>query len=273
MNILRLRHAWPENSGFSVHHASKRSDYIFIHFHTPVTLYIHGEKLNLRSHALAFFGKDTEFSFYTEGALVHDWIHIEGDVSKLLSTYALEEDRIYYPKSYDFITDITRELEAEFFSSKSFFRDIYDAKLTELCIKIARSTVLEESTEQIPDGIVKSFVNLRKEVFESLNYPWTVSCMAKKVLLSESRFYVVYKEIFGISPKNDLICARIELAKNLLRRGTYSVREVASMSGYTGTFNFIKQFKRAAGMTPGQFRYNSDNASSHFTVNNSYNDI
>jgi len=78
--------------------------------------------------------------------------------------------------------------------------------------------------------------------------------MAKRVMLSESRFYVVYREIFGIAPKNDIICARVELAKNLLRRGIYSVDEVSEKTGYQSTFNFIRQFKKACGMTPGEYK-------------------
>ena len=241
-------------SGFEISHESGRSDYLFIHFHTPVTLTIHGRTEELSPHACIIFHKDTALHFKTEVNLIHDWMHFEGEVPELIEKYGLSFDTVYYPKVCDFITDVIRALEAEFFSQKSYFGDMQSAKLNELFIKLARGTVLEESGEIIPHGMRKRFIDLRSEVFATLSRDWTVEGMAKRIPLSESRFYVLYRDIFGISPKNDLICARVELAKNLLRRGIYSVDEVAQAVGYNSTFNFIRQFRKACGKTPGDFK-------------------
>lgn len=254
MDILRLRHAWPENAGFEIKHEKDRSDYIFIHFHTPVALTINGKRQELKPHACAVFHKNTELYFKSEVSLIHDWMHFEGDVPQLLGKYGLCTDTVYYPKTYDFITEIIRSLEVEKFSQKSYFEDMYEAKLCELFVRLARSTVLCESGEYIPVGVVKRFIDLRSEVFSDLSKEHSISEMARRVMLSESRFYVVYREIFGISPKNDIICARLELSKNLLRRGIYSVDEVAEKAGYNSTFNFIRQFKKAVGTTPGEYK-------------------
>lgn len=254
MEIIRLRHSWPENAGFGIRHKSGRSDYIFIHFHTPVELTLGGKTVKLKPHATAVFDKSTEFAFRSEQNLMHDWMHFEGDIHERLSLFGLSTDEIYYPKTTDFISDIIRELEVEYFSKKSYCNDICEAKLVELFVKLARSTVLDEVGEIIPDGTRKGFLELRRDIFASLSFDWTVEEMARRVMLSESRFYVIYKQIFGISPKNDLICARVELAKNLLRRGLYSVDEVAEMAGYQSTFNFIRQFKKSVGQTPGEYK-------------------
>ncbi len=254
MNILRLRHAWPENAGFEITHEKDRSDCIFIHFHTPVTLTMYGKTEELKPHACVMFDKNTALHFKSEVNLIHDWMHIELDSPNDLEKYGLSFDTVYYPKTYDFITDIVRTLEAEHFSQKSYFRSMQEAKLCELFVRLARNTVLSESGETIPVGIEKRFIDLRREVFASLSSEWTIPKMANIVMLSESRFYVLYREIFGIAPKNDLICARVELAKNILRRGIFTVDEASEMCGYNSTFNFIRQFKKATGMTPGEFK-------------------
>jgi len=254
MDIIRLRHAWPENAGFEIEHRSNRKDYIFIHFHTPVTLSINEKISVLRPHACVIFHKDTRVYFKSETNLIHDWMHFEGDIPEQLGKYGLCTDTIYYPKTYDYITEIIRALEAECFSRRSYFSEICDARLCELFIKLARNTVLCESGEIIPVGVVKRFIDLRSEVFAELSHDWSIPEMARKVMLSESRFYVVYREIFGIPPKNDIICARVELAKNLLRRGIYSIDQVAEKAGYQSTFNFIRQFRKTVGMTPGEYK-------------------
>ena len=241
-------------SGFEISHAGNRNDYLFIHFHTPVTLTMHGKTEELHPHACVIFHRNTALHFKAKVNLIHDWMHFEGEVPELISKYGLTFDTVYYPKTYDYITETIRSLEAEFFSQKSYFEDMQQAKFCELFVKLARNTVLEESGEIIPHGMRKRFIDMRNEVFASLSHDWTIDEMAKKIPLSESRFYVLYRDIFGISPKNDLICARVELAKNLLRRGIYSVDEVAEATGYNSTFNFIRQFRKACGTTPGDYK-------------------
>lgn len=254
--ILQLRHAWPEKAGFEIRHKKNREDYIFIHFHTPVTLKINDVLTVLQSHACVILDKDSSVFFKSNYNLIHDWMHFTGNIWEILASYGLETDKIYYPKTTDYITEIIRELEVECFSKKSYFVNLCDSKIQELFIKLARNAVLDETDEIIPGGVVKKFVDLRAAVFANLSYNWSVPLMAHRINLSESRFYTLYKQIFGISPKNDLICARIALAKNLLQSQRYTVDKVAELTGYISTFNFIRQFKKSVGITPGEYKHN-----------------
>ncbi len=47
---------------------------------------------------------------------------------------------------------------------------------------------------------------------------------------------------------------RMERARELLQQEQYSVTEVASMSGYNDTSQFIRFFKQETGMTPKKYR-------------------
>ena len=75
--------------------------------------------------------------------------------------------------------------------------------------------------------------------------------------MSPSRFYAVYKNEFGVSPINDLIEARIHLAKSYLSSGEYSVSAAAEKLGYSSTYHFIRQFTKCVGVSPGKFAKNS----------------
>jgi AraC-like DNA-binding protein len=64
--------------------------------------------------------------------------------------------------------------------------------------------------------------------------------------------------MFGTSPINDLIEARISAARSLLMaEGDLSVAQVAERLGYNDQYHFIRQFKAANGQSPGQFRKNN----------------
>ena len=73
--------------------------------------------------------------------------------------------------------------------------------------------------------------------------------MAQRLYLSESFFYVIYKQCFGVSPAHDLQMIRIERACYLLRDGI-SVTETSSLCGFSNISNFIRQFKKVMGVTP-----------------------
>ena len=77
--------------------------------------------------------------------------------------------------------------------------------------------------------------------------------MASRVNLSSSKFYEIYKDIFGVTPQKDLQDARIEHAKNLLIQSGCSVSEAASAVGYTNVYHFIRQFKKICNVTPGTY--------------------
>jgi two-component system response regulator YesN len=47
---------------------------------------------------------------------------------------------------------------------------------------------------------------------------------------------------------------RIEAAKRLLQQGCYKVYEVASRSGFGDVKYFMKTFKEATGLSPGEYQ-------------------
>lgn len=95
---------------------------------------------------------------------------------------------------------------------------------------------------------------LRDAMRLNLAEPWTIRTMAERVSLSNSRFSVVYKQLYGVSPAEDLIAMRVEKARALLQSGRQPIRVVAAECGFRNEFYFSKIFKRRIGQTPGRFR-------------------
>jgi len=72
--------------------------------------------------------------------------------------------------------------------------------------------------------------------------------------LSESRFFSLYKRIFGISPTLDLINAKITAAKNLLLSTDEKIEAISHALGYDNVTHFIRQFKSRVGKSPSAYR-------------------
>ncbi len=258
MKALRLRHAWPEPSGFSIRHKPDREDYIFIHFYNSVELTVNGKASVTAPHACVVFDRSADVYFRSPTPLLHDWLHFSGDdTADFLKSTGICVNTVYYPKSPSAITEVMRELEAEYYGAGKFSDIVCEGKLRELFVKLARGVDREEIPVIFGSEVLKRFALLRRDIRSNPKEDWPAKRMAEYVHLSESRFFSVYKEIYGITPKDEVIRARVECAKTLLCDDKNSLEKVAEMAGYKSVFHFLRQFKSRTGMTPGEWRKNT----------------
>ncbi|MBO7170321.1 MAG: helix-turn-helix transcriptional regulator, partial [Clostridia bacterium] len=190
--------------------------------------------------------------FCSDDFVLHDWMHLSGEVAPLLVRNGIRADCLYFPTATDFITAILREIEAEFFGESAEGERLIALKLEELFLKLGRAVT--GSASAVDKETREKLRVLRGHVFAATEHRWTVGEMAERVHLSSSRFQVVYKSLFGISPMRDLIDARIDRAKKLLLSSDVSVFEVARAVGYDNVCHFIRQFKEAVGVSPRAYR-------------------
>lgn len=253
INVASCRHEWPEKAGFCLDRPRGLPYYIFIHFKSPVVYSINGRDEKLSPGACIICPPNTWSCIRSEGRLIHDWMHLSGEVEQMLSCYSLECGKAYYVKDSAYLSRIFQTIERELYSDLPHKNDLIEAKLREIFIQISRESTKRERGEDIAADVYEAFKKLRIDAFANVADDPNVAEMAKLVHLSESRFYVLYKQIFGISPKNDLIIARIERAKSLLEENKYNNAEIAAMTGYTNEYHFIRQFKKIEGMTPKEY--------------------
>ncbi len=251
MKITRIRHLWPEPAEFSVDRPTGAGEYIFLHFLNSVEISYKGEHIVTKPDSCIIYSPDEPEWFCSHVPLVHNWMHLTGDVARNLSRYGLSTNTIYCVGDGDFITEILRELEMEYNSDKKFYDSLSDLKLQELFIKIARNTDSNAAAGINPE-IVQRFHTLRNDIFSSLERDWSVPEMAQRVFLSEPYFYSLYKRIYGITPTQDIILARVDKAKRLLQKD-FKVSEVATMTGYSTEYHFINQFRKIEGISPGKY--------------------
>ncbi len=260
LKINAVRHSWREdNPNFRIDRPSGFDDYIFIHLHNSVEMTLNGESLITKPYACVIYDKQCYQCWKpVDGYIVHDWMHISGDLPGLLSEIGLEFNKIYYPFTSDFITKICAELEVEFFAEKRFSDMICRAGLEKLFCLIARRIAEKDPYEfKIDKKSAQMLRAMREEILGDLSLHMSGGELAKRLSVSESKFYAMYKSMFGISPQKDIINARVEKAKLYLASGSYSVEETAFLLGYTNTFHFIRQFKQMTGKTPGEYKYRS----------------
>ena len=258
IHITRARHGWPEKSGFTIHRPQGLKTYTFLHFWNSVELLLDGQVITTPPGSCILFDVDTPQWFCSREPLKHDWIHFTGDVTALLQTLGLEMDKLYTPLNGRFISEIAREIELEVLTEPEHHQCLSELKFRELLVKLSRSCS-KGAAGILKPAARKQLMDVRSLVFSQLDQPWTVAQMAALAYVSPSRFYNIYHTMFGISPTDDLIRARIDTAKNRLIHTNESVHAMAEALGYRNVTHFCRQFKQITGMTPSQFRQSQQN--------------
>ena len=91
-------------------------------------------------------------------------------------------------------------------------------------------------------------------VRERLMGPVTARELADIARLSLGHFNRAFRQTFGTSPHQYVINQRITHASSLLEDTDLAISEVARLSGFTSCSYFGAQFRRATGMSPGEYR-------------------
>lgn len=78
--------------------------------------------------------------------------------------------------------------------------------------------------------------------------------LARRVSLSRSRFQHLFKAETGTSPAHYLRDLRLDRARELLETSLLSIKQVMAGVGISDKSHFVREFKKAYGLTPTQYR-------------------
>lgn len=100
------------------------------------------------------------------------------------------------------------------------------------------------------------YIQIRQsKAFMEQNYSKKIELENMAAAASMSRFYYIriFKQIYGVTPRQYLRGLRISKAKELLKKG-FSVTRVCYDVGYESLSTFSSVFKRGTGYSPREFQ-------------------
>ena len=135
------------------------------------------------------------------------------DCSKLLSSLDYQTNTLQTPIQTYFIDNITDKIAKESSLKDLHYESIVSILIEELLTKLSRF-VKQDFVLSMPDHAQKS-ENLERK-FMKISRSVGPHNMANIMGLSSSRFASLYKQIFKISPTEDLIQTRIDQSENAI---------------------------------------------------------
>lgn len=134
-------------------------------------------------------------------------------------------------------------------------RDLLLARLVEILLVEALRAV---GGDAAPPGLLRGLSDPRlaatiRQMHAEPARAWTTAELAKQAALSRSAFFERFARTVGVPPMEYLLGWRMNLAKDLLRRGAGRIEEVALRVGYGSASAFSTAFARQVGMPPKRF--------------------
>lgn len=116
---------------------------------------------------------------------------------------------------------------------------------------------LDEVQKYMTQNNSKNTKKIQKAInFMRENDNYSIPDLAKMCNMSESRFYIVFNEIIGMTPIKMKHKIQTEKAENLLATTTLSIDEISQKVGFESTAHFRKVFANCFGLSPKQYRKN-----------------
>jgi AraC-like DNA-binding protein len=126
----------------------------------------------------------------------------------------------------------------------------FDSRVRDLLFNLLVQASNTNPVDNDPDDFEMAAIRNAQDLINAdIKNHFQVPELAKKVLLGQTRFKLLFKKIFNMGPYEYLQQQRMIKAKELLEQGM-QVKEVAALTGYRLT-RFINAFRNYYGTTPG----------------------
>ncbi|MEW4430998.1 AraC family transcriptional regulator [Paenibacillus pabuli] len=206
-------------------------------------------------------------------------IHFDIDDSELRRTLSQQEYRLI-PHSKAaatelpaYVAKIEREMQHNLSSTSLSAPNGTETRITLTSVQkmalqayillIIQEIILLQSGEadSIPDAIPEVTMHkadtahrIEEQLQTIISSEGSITQMAEELNLSRSQCTKIFKEIYGISPRQYVTEKKLNHAKQLLVSTNKTIEDIADELGYHSVSHFSRQFRRGTGLSPNQFR-------------------
>ena len=159
------------------------------------------------------------------------------------------EIEVYRPREPERYCALFEQLLDTWSRKETAYRYDCTAILNRIFAEIYR----ENAEKRPPHGKIDAAVRYIEQ--NCLSADFALSSAAERAFMSEVYFRRLFREEFGMSPKQYVTRFRISHAASLILSGYFTLQEVSARCGFRDYKHFTVQFKRIIGVSPSQYDY------------------
>ena len=253
--IKNLKHNKTEKPTFNLIRNKGTDDFLLLLFKSNGELTINGEVQAYKPNDVVILKPKTPHAINTlDNVLLHDYIHFYVNDQAGFIDSGIKINKLFHCSQTNLVSDFIRMIEKEFIEQNEDTDYVINNMMNLAFTFLSRSASLSTELSHNELQLKKHFDVLRNQLYFEYAFPNSLKEMADKLFLSESRFAHLYKLFFNVSPKQDVIMAKIQFAKQLLLTTELSVKDIALKCSFQSEYVFIRCFKSKVGVPPGKWR-------------------
>lgn len=227
-----------------------------IHFNLKGSGYFNGTPVNAGQGFLVYDGAYAHHYANKADPWELFWITLADDeISKqiFLQYNVNKKTNIFNFHSSVYVKEVAKKICEE----KSVGID--SLKLLDMFLQIHHNCMEYSNTLQpksTPELYVKSAT---KYIKTNLHHNVTVNELVEKIGITQPYLYKLFKEKFGISPKEYILKTKLDTAKSLLLTTNMSITEIANSVGFLDVLTFSRFFSSKEKLSPTLFRKSNTN--------------
>ena len=206
-----------------------------------------GKTFAIGSGDLLFQQKDDTYQLKVVGEAPAEYMVISYLAEPMEQLRALLPDRIFHTPRLSKYKDLFEEAVRLNGSLAPCGGTRFCAVLQEILCCI----IQEYARKASPEGSYAENAMLFME--QNFSLPIHCDLIAYEVGISPSHLRSLFKKEYGKSLVTALNEIRIHHAKNMLKSGVFTLREVASQCGFQNEYYFSRVFKELTGISPGKY--------------------
>lgn len=229
-------------------------DYLFLYFMTPMKVQMGAETVITKEGAFLLYSPGAPQIYQAVKKFKNSFVHFTCDGDSFPDDYHIPLNRIVYLPDPDAMNNLLKNIYVESVGRQEYYTEQIDKLMHLLFILFSRQLHTYPGESGIPADLYEQFKKARIEILTHIDREWSAKSMAALTNLGTSQFYSYYKLFFNRSPKSELLDARIQRSKYLLRVEKMPVGQAAALTGFGNLSHFTRYFKKECGVTPAEYR-------------------
>lgn len=183
------------------------------------------------------------------GHLLYIGFNYDGQLGRLPSGLFQDDE---HKTIYDILVKMQSELRDQNLHYDVMLSYMQKLLVVNLLRWTDKEALVPKKSRECMDYVV-NFIN------SNFGAPIGLEDLSDSIGYSYHHFRHIFKDTYGISPKQYILNVRMTHAKLFLQKGEFSVKDVAMMCGFKSTSQFIAAFKKQTGLSPLAYKQSAKN--------------